>query len=349
MCIMQRSCWAVLSSALLCVPSFAQVPQGASVPASPPTAPVAAANAVAATVNGQPILESAVQRSLQHVPPIKHAESRPQIINFLIDQALLDQYILQQKITVDPKEIDKAIDEMKAEIKKENKEFAKVLEELKITEPELREHITADLRWGKFAEEKATDKVLKDLFDSQKYLFDGSMVSARHILVTVAASDPKAGDQAVAHLQAIKQEINKQVADGLAKLPAGTDNLEREKKRQSLLEDAFSAQAKAKSACPSKAQGGDVGMFAAFDNFGRMTMAEPFSRTAFTIKPFEISEPVKTSFGYHLILVTDRKPGREAKFEDVKELVKEHYIAGLHETIISEGKQKAQIVINPVK
>lgn len=342
--IMQRSCWAVLSSTLLCVPSFAQTPQGAAAPA-----PAAAANAVAATVNGQPILESAVQRSLQHVPPIKHAESRPQIVNFLIDQALLDQFILQQKITIDPKEIDKAIDEMKAEIKKENKEFAKVLEELKITEAELREHITADIRWGKFAEEKASDKVLKELFDSQKYLFDGSMVSARHILVTVAASDPKAGDQAVAQLQAIKQEINKQVADALAKLPAATDNLEREKKRQSLLEDAFSAQAKAKSACPSKAQGGDVGMFAAFDNFGRMTMAEPFSRTAFTIKPFEISEPVKTSFGYHLILVTDRKSGREVKFEDVKELVKEHYVAGLHESIISEGKQKAQIVINPVK
>jgi peptidyl-prolyl cis-trans isomerase C len=342
--IMQPSCWAVLSSTLLCVPSFAQAPQGAAAPA-----PAAAANAVAATVNGQPILESAVQRSLQHVPPIKHAESRPQIINFLIDQALLDQFILQQKITIDPKEIDKAIDEMKAEIKKENKEFTKVLEELKITEPELREHITADIRWGKFAEEKASDKVLKELFDSQKYLFDGSMVSARHILITVAASDPKAGDQAVAQLQAIKQEINKQVADGLAKLPAATDNLEREKKRQSLLEDAFSAQAKAKSACPSKAQGGDVGMFAAFDNFGRMTMAEPFSRTAFTSKPFEISEPVKTSFGYHLILVTDRKSGREIKFEDVKELVKEHYTAGLHENIISEGKQKAQIVINPVK
>jgi parvulin-like peptidyl-prolyl isomerase len=347
--IMQRSCWAVLGLTLSCVSGFAQAPQSPAPPAPAPTTPAAAANAVAATVNGQPILESAVQRSLQHVPPIKHAESRPQIVNFLIDQALLDQYILQQKIAVDPKEVDKAIDEMKSEIKKENKEFSKVLEELKITEAELREHIAADIRWGKYADERATDKALKDLFDSQKYLFDGSMVSARHILVTTAAGDAKAADQAVAQLQAIKEEINKQVADGLAKLPAGTDNLEREKKRQSLLEDAFSAQAKAKSACPSKAQGGDVGMFAAFDSFGRMTMAEPFSRTAFTLKPFEISEPVKTSFGYHLILVTDHKAGREVKFEDVKELVKEHYIARLHENIISETKQKAQIVINPVK
>jgi peptidyl-prolyl cis-trans isomerase C len=347
--IMQRPCGAILGLTLSCLPAFAQAPQNAAPPVPPPTAAAAAPNAVAATVNGQPILESAVQRSLQRVEPEKHAEARPQIINFFIDLALRDQYLLQQKIPIDPKEIDKAIDEMKAELKKENKEFAKMLEEFKLTEAELRENLAADLRWGKFTEERATDKALKELFDSQKYLFDGSMVRARHILVTVAADDAKAAEQAVAQLQAIKQEIVKQVADGLAKLPPGTDNLEREKKRQALVEDVFSAQAKTKSACPSKAQGGDVGMFAAFDPFGHMTMAEPFSRTAFTLKPFEISEPVKTMFGYHLVLVTDRKPGREVKFEDVKEMVKDHYCTSLHESIVGEARQKAKIVVNPVK
>lgn len=343
--ITQRPRWAVLVLTLSCVPVFAQAPQNAPAPAPAPNASAASANPVAATVNGHPIPETAVQRSLQHVPPIKHVESRPQIVNYLVDQVLLDQYILQQKIAVDPKEIDKAIDEMKAEIKKENKEFPKVLEELKITEAELREQVAADIRWGKFADERTTDKVLKELFDSQKYLFDGSMVSARHILVTFAVGDAKAADQAVAQLQAIKQEIDKQVADGLAKLPPATDNLEREKKRQSLLEDAFSAQAKAKSACPSgKEKGGDVDWFQ-----GVGFMVEPFARAAFALKLFEISEPVKTPFGYHLILVTDRKPGREVKFEEVKELVKEHYVTRLHDSIVGEARQNAKIVINPAK
>ena len=47
-------------------------------------------------------------------------------------------------------------------------------------------------------------------------------------------------------------------------------------------------------------------------------MVEPFSRPAFALKPFEMSAPVKTQFGYHLILVTDRKPGRDVKFEEVE-------------------------------
>ena len=75
-------------------------------------------------------------------------------------------------------------------------------------------------------------------------------------------------------------------------------------------------------------------------------MVEPFSRAAFALKPFEISEPVKTPFGYHLILVTDRKPGREVKFEEVKEMVKEHYCTGLHDSIVSEARQRSKIVIN---
>jgi peptidyl-prolyl cis-trans isomerase C len=343
---MMRPWWAILGLTFCCPFTFAQVAQN---PAPTVDTPVAATNTVAATVNGQPIPESAVQRSLKSVDPAKHAEARPQIINFLIDQVLLDQFMLQQKIAVDPKEVDKAIEEMKTELKKENKEFAKVLEEYKLTEAELREHIAADIRWGKFTEERASDKALKELFDSQKYLYDGTMVRARHILVTVAAGDAKASEQAVAQLQAIKQAIDKEVADALAKLPPATDNLEREKKRQSLLEDAFSAQAKAKSACPSKAQGGDVGMFAAFDPFGHMTMAEPFSRAAFTLKQFEISGPVKTMFGYHLILVTERKPGREVKFEDVREMVKDHYCTSLHENIVGESRQNAKIVIPPGK
>jgi peptidyl-prolyl cis-trans isomerase C len=343
--IMQRPFWAFLGLICPCVPVLAQAPQSAAPPAPAQTASAASANAVAATVNGQPIPESAVQRSLQHVPPIKHAEARPQIINFLVDQVLLDQYLLQQKIAVDPKEVDKAVEEMKAELQKQKKEFAKELEEMKLTEAELREHIAADLRWGKFAEERATEKTLKELFESQKYLFDGSMVRARHILLAVDGSDAKAGEQAVAGLQAIKQEINKQVADGLAKLPPETDNLAREKKRQSLLEDAFAAQARAKSACPSgKEKGGDVDWFQ-----GVGFMVEPFARAAFALKPFEMSEPVKTPFGYHLILVTDRKPGREVKFEEVKELVKELYIARLHDSIVGEARQNAKIVVHPVK
>jgi hypothetical protein len=53
---------------------------------------------IAATVNGQPIAEKAVQRGLKRVPPDKQAEARQQILKRLIENALLDQYLQQLRV-----------------------------------------------------------------------------------------------------------------------------------------------------------------------------------------------------------------------------------------------------------
>ena len=110
------------------------------------------------------------------------------------------------------------------------------------------------------------------------------------------------------------------------------------------MEEAFAAIARDKSSCPSKAQGGDVNWFQR-SGF----MVESFAKTAFGLKPFEMSDVVKTQFGFHLILCTGRKPGQEVKFEDVKEEVKEIYCNRLREAVAAHMKQNAKIVITPRK
>src|SRR5690349_16674421 len=74
---------------------------------------------VAATVNGQPIPEAAVQRALKRVPPAKHAEARPELIEFLIDNALVDQYLAQMKVEADPRDVEARLKQVRDELQKE--------------------------------------------------------------------------------------------------------------------------------------------------------------------------------------------------------------------------------------
>ena len=69
----------------------------------------------------------------------------------------------------------------------------------------------------------------------------------------------------------------------------------------------FAEIAKKESGCPSKAKGGDLGEFA------KGAMVPEFEKVAFSIEPGKVSDPVKTQFGWHLILVTKKIPAVKAE------------------------------------
>lgn len=79
-----------------------------------------------------------------------------------------------------------------------------------------------------------------------------------------------------------------------------------EKEAKDLLEQIktgsdFAELARRYSDCPSGKKGGDLGYF------GRGQMVKEFENAAFTMGKGQVSEPVKTQFGYHLIKVTDTR------------------------------------------
>ncbi len=339
-----RFCLVVVLLGILCFAAAAQEkpPEKPSTPRAPEAAPEAKTG-TAATVNGQPIPEKAVQRGLLRAPPEKQAEARAQVLDYLIDNVVLDQHLLQLGIDVPKAEVDARLQQIREEIQKNGHTFEAALKELMLSEEELRTQLIAELRWDKYAGERATDKALRELFDKNVEIFDGTMVRARHILLTPAAGDAKAAEQAKLQLQNIKQQIEETVAKELAKLPAGGDSLSRQKARNRALDDAFAAMAREKSACPSKAKGGDL------DWFPRAgSLVEPFASAAFALKPYQMSDVVATPFGFHLILATGRRPGRETKFDEVKDVVKEVYCDRLRESLCADLKPKAKIVINPL-
>ena len=63
----------------------------------------------------------------------------------------------------------------------------------------------------------------------------------------------------------------------------------------------FAALAKRFSKCPSKSKGGNLGWF------GKGDMVPEFEKACFEGKKGDIVGPIKTQFGYHIILINDQK------------------------------------------
>ncbi|MEA1923327.1 MAG: peptidyl-prolyl cis-trans isomerase [Pseudomonadota bacterium] len=107
----------------------------------------------------------------------------------------------------------------------------------------------------------------------------------------------------------------------------------------------FATVAKDKSSCPSSAKGGDLGFFT------RDRMVKEFSDTAFALKVGEVSAPVKTQFGYHIIEVVEikeagAKPLDEVRTEIENKLTQENK-SRVFKEYIDSLKKKTKVTLYP--
>jgi peptidyl-prolyl cis-trans isomerase C len=99
----------------------------------------------------------------------------------------------------------------------------------------------------------------------------------------------------------------------------------------------FAALAKEKSKDPGAAEGGDLGYFT------KDQMVPEFGDVAFKMYPGQLSNPVKTQFGWHIIKVEDKRTKQPPEFEKVKDQI-EAYLARKSQTeFIAKLRQSAKI------
>ncbi|MDZ7761006.1 MAG: SurA N-terminal domain-containing protein [Desulfovermiculus sp.] len=127
--------------------------------------------------------------------------------------------------------------------------------------------------------------------DHQEEFTRPEQVKAGHILIRVA-------DNAS---QEEEEEAKQEIEEAAKRLDEGAD---------------FDQLAQEVSEGPSAERGGDLGWF------GRNSMVQEFEEVAFDLQPGEISQPVRTQFGYHLIQVTDKRDSGVQPLEQVQEEIK---------------------------
>ncbi len=102
----------------------------------------------------------------------------------------------------------------------------------------------------------------------------------------------------------------------------------------------FEDMAKQYSLDGSKDYGGDLGYFTAPE------MVADFSKAAFALKQGEVSAPVKTDYGWHIIRLDDRKMGSAQPYDQVKAAIKNVLVRDKVQALLSslQGTAKVEII-----
>ena len=226
------------------------------------------------------------------IPETLASRYRDSILKQIVDKELLTQEIKKQGVNPDAKQIADGYENYK-KMFRTPENFKKYLESSGMSEEQIRGNIAhqeaVKSLLSKQGDLKVGETEVKDYYSKNKARYEvKEQVRARHILLKVGAKDP--ADKVNAQ-QAKANEVYKKTQ------AKGAD---------------FAAIAKEFSEGPTKARGGDLGFFAK----GRMV--PDFEKAAFAMKIGEISKPVKTRFGWHIIKVEEKKDGRTRSFDEVK-------------------------------
>lgn len=245
---------------------------------------------------------------------------KDRVVNELIVKALLNQEMQKRGIEVTNKDVDDAVKEIIDKVGSKEQLDA-LLKQNGISNSQFKKDLKEEVKMKKLAKELGSSSVSDA--EAKKFYNDNiskfkhpDKVRASHILISV---NPQEIEEVVK-----SDPNNKNIDETAVKAKVATEVQAKEAKANQILAEAkknptqFAKLAKENSEDTATAnKGGDLGFFAAKE------MVPEFSKAAFSMKPNTISDkPVKTQFGYHIIMVTDRSAAGQDPFEKVKPSIK---------------------------
>jgi peptidyl-prolyl cis-trans isomerase C len=303
-------------------------------------------NSVAVTVNGANITEGEVDKLINMQlagTPNRSPEVieqykkilRQQALEGLIVGRLLDEKVKDTNIVVTDEEVTSRLKEI-ASLQKPAmslEDFKKKMEEYGQNFDEVKGQVRKGLSYQKLIEAQPGGKISVTEQDANNFYTENikhfetpEQVRASHILIKPDTSDPNADPN-----QAKAKALTK-IKGLLEQIKAGAD---------------FAQLARDNSACPSATRGGDL------DFFPRGQMEPSFEKAAFAMDVNQVSDIVETSYGYHIIKVTDRKPAVVTPFEQVKDQIinqlKQRKLSEVARQYVQSLRAGAKIVYPPGK
>ena len=265
---------------------------------------------VVATVGGEPIEEDEVARLVktaagkQKVSPTASPVLQAQALAELIDRRLVLAYARRTGAYPEAKEIDAAAAALRAKLAAEGRTLDDYRRERSLSESALRRQLAWGLVWDNYLARYLTDARVADYFEAHRREFDGTEIAVSHILLRpppggrIANPSHDHGGRIANPSYGREPGADRVKWDDLVQQAAAI--------RRSIVagELSFADAAAKHSAGPSAKEGGKLGFIPRHG-----VMDEAFSRAAFALEAGQISEPVVTPFGVHLIRCDAIRPG----------------------------------------
>jgi parvulin-like peptidyl-prolyl isomerase len=252
---------------------------------------------IVATVGGEPVYANEVARLVKaatrgrKVDPAALPVLQAQSLAEIVDRRLVLAYARRTGAYPEPDAIKAAAAATGSKLAAEGRTLEDYLRDQLLTEAGFHRQLAWGLVWDKYLAKYATDARLSAHFNEHRRQFDGTELAVSHILLR-----PSPGPDRTKW-----EELTKQAAAIRASIAAN--------------EISFADAAKRHSAGPSGKEGGQLGFIPR-----RGVMDETFSRAAFTLEVGQVSPPIVTPFGVHLVRCDAIRPGRKGVADVRKQL-----------------------------
>lgn len=253
----------------------------------------------------------------REIPPSADRRYRKSIAERLIYHEVLTQEVKKLGVEYDAE----ALAERQAQQKRGIRDWDKHLERRGETEQSLQAMVVAELREHAILEKlgklEVTEEEVAEDYDKIKanWVSDKPRVRASHILIPIGPQPKPRAPAGEKPPEPSEEERAKWEEEALAKANEVYAKVTAPEVAES--EEEFAKIAAEYSVGPSASKGGDIGIFTP----DRMT--EEFSEVAFGLEPGQVSKPVKTKFGYHIIKLLGKWPPGELPIEALDDQIRD--------------------------
>jgi len=246
------------------------------------------------------------------------------MIEDFVMRTLLNNEVNRLKIPATEQEINEAIEKLKSTLPA-NTTLDDLLKKNQMTKDKMREEIQLGIRINKLVHSqtkdlpKPTQKEISDFYkNNQKRFKLPEAIHVRHILIAKAPGD---SEKVIAGKKAKAEDLRK-------KLLAGAD---------------FAELARNNSDCPSKNNGGDLGIVT------RGQMVKPFEDAAFALKKNQTGPVVQTEFGFHVVQVLDKRQPKTIPLDEkskamISSFLQQQKQQEVFSKMVKGLKEKAKII-----